>query len=213
MDYIVKKVSYTGSAQNLGEFFNKEGIPFNDLNCVNWKDYPYKPIARFRVCHNSQNILINYKVEEEMVKAVADEDNGSVWLDSCMEFFLQANGDENYYNIECNCIGTVLVGFGKGQQDRIHIDREKLKDVQRFTTLGRSKIEKHEETKWEMSLIIPLSMLFRHDIKTLDGVEGRGNVYKCGDELRTPHFLSWLPIETPTPNFHQPSFFGLIKFE
>ena len=39
------------------------------------------------------------------------------------------------------------------------------------------------------------------------------NVYKCGDNLSQPHFLSWQPIHTDKPNFHVPQFFGEVEFE
>ena len=43
---------------------------------------------------------------------------------------------------------------------------------------------------------------------TLDGQKVRGNIYKCGDKLPVPHFISWSPISTPAPDFHCPRFFG-----
>ena len=39
------------------------------------------------------------------------------------------------------------------------------------------------------------------------------NLYKCGDNLSHPHFLSWQPIDTPQPDFHRPEFFAAGKFE
>jgi hypothetical protein len=39
------------------------------------------------------------------------------------------------------------------------------------------------------------------------------NFYKCGDELPTPHFLSWNPIEWKEPSFHRPEQFGKLIFE
>ncbi len=41
----------------------------------------------------------------------------------------------------------------------------------------------------------------------------KANFYKCGDELQTPHFLSWNPIEIEKPDFHRPDFFGTLRFE
>ena len=36
----------------------------------------------------------------------------------------------------------------------------------------------------------------------------RGNFYKCGDKTAHPHFVSWNPVGTPSPDFHRPEFFG-----
>ena len=40
----------------------------------------------------------------------------------------------------------------------------------------------------------------------------RANVYKCGDLLPVPHFISWNPITTESPDFHRPEFFGQMRF-
>ena len=40
----------------------------------------------------------------------------------------------------------------------------------------------------------------------------RANFYKCGDGTSVPHFLSWSHIETETPDFHCPEFFGNMHF-
>lgn len=38
------------------------------------------------------------------------------------------------------------------------------------------------------------------------------NLFKCGDELSHPHFLSWQPIRTEKPDFHRPEFFAQVRF-
>ena len=40
----------------------------------------------------------------------------------------------------------------------------------------------------------------------------RGNIYKCGDRTAHPHYLSWAPIGTPSPDFHRPEYFGEVLF-
>ena len=49
-----------------------------------------------------------------------------------------------------------------------------------------------------------------YPIRLEAGTTLRANVYKCGDDLPVPHFISWSPIHTPEPSFHQPTFFGEI---
>ena len=49
--------------------------------------------------------------------------------------------------------------------------------------------------------------------KSGDGLKVKGNVYKCGDMLPHPHFLSFFPIDLPKPDFHRPDFFGSVEFE
>ncbi|MDE7147331.1 MAG: hypothetical protein K2O20_02960, partial [Duncaniella sp.] len=41
-------------------------------------------------------------------------------------------------------------------------------------------------------------------------IELRGNFYKCASGTSQPHYLSWTPVPTPEPDFHQPQHFGQI---
>ena len=88
------------------------------LNFAPWPAFPYKPDASVTVLHNGQCIFLKYYITEEAVRAAAGNINGNVWEDSCVEFFI-AFDEKGYYNIEMNCIGTILVGFGKDKNDRV----------------------------------------------------------------------------------------------
>ena len=189
-------------------------IPFQPVACVNWKDYPYCPDVKFRIAHTGSDILLEYRVKEASVRAVADVDNGRVWEDSCCEFFFQVPGDkENYYNMECNCGETLLIGYGR-KGEREHALPEVTATVDRWSSLGKAPFEERAgECEWQLALWIPAGAFFRHQIKSFDGMIARANFYKCGDKLTTPHFLSWNPINLPEPCFHCPEFFGSIRFE
>ena len=73
--------------------------------------------------------------------------------------------------------------------------------------------ERIGECTWEVALVIPYAVFFKHRITSLDGQTIKANFYKCGDELQTPHFLSWNPINIEKPDFHRPDFFGSLEFE
>jgi hypothetical protein len=51
-----------------------------------------------------------------------------------------------------------------------------------------------------------------HKIKELKGKTFRANFYKCGDMLSVPHYVTWNPVGTKKPDYHQPAYFGLLKF-
>lgn len=63
-----------------------------------------------------------------------------------------------------------------------------------------------------MVLAIPPQALFMHSLTDWSGLKAKVNLYKCGDKLSQPHFLSWKPISAPKPDFHLPEFFEQIKF-
>ena len=39
-----------------------------------------------------------------------------------------------------------------------------------------------------------------------------GNIYKCGDLLPQPHFVTLFPIQAPQPDYHRPEFFQPLPF-
>jgi hypothetical protein len=199
-------------ASELSLAFYREKAPFHSIACINWPEYPYKPDVTFRIAHNSQNILLNYHVDELNIQAVCDKDNGKVWEDSCVEFFIAFGEDAFYYNIECNCIGKLLVAAGPDRLQRMPVPAKDLERIDRWSSLGGSPVE-NRTGAWEVSLVIPVDIFIRNSLSTLDKIQARGNFYKCGDNLKIPHFVSWNPIKSEHPDFHLPGFFGTITFE
>ena len=180
---------------------------------MNWAAYPYKPEVSFRIAHTDNSILLHFKVKEESIRAHYGEDNGSVWTDSCVEFFSVPGGDDIYYNIECNCIGTILIGAGAERENRVRAGKEITGLVKRWSTLGDVPFEERVgEVAWEVALVIPYKAFFMHQIESLDVQVVPANFYKCGDYLQTPHFLSWNPIPIEKPDFHRPDHFGKLEF-
>lgn len=212
----VKKISATPeSAEALPALLDKEQIKFQPIDVVNWPDkYPYCPEVSFRIAHTGNAILLNYKVREETARARYGGDNEAVWTDSCVEFFLIPNQDSIYYNLECNCIGTALLGAGPNRSGREHANASVMQSISRWSSLGRKTFdERTGGVEWEVALIIPATAFFKHQIASLSGKTIPANFYKCGDELQTPHFLSWNPIAVKSPDFHLPEFFGMLLFE
>ena len=137
----VKKIACgLSSAEDVSKLMDAASVIFNPIDVVNWADFPYCPDVEFRVAHTGEAILINYKVKEASVRAVAQADQGRVWEDSCCEFFVRAEDEDEYYNFECNCAGTLLVNFGK-KGDRHHAPESVLANVKRWSSLGREPFE------------------------------------------------------------------------
>lgn len=194
-------------------WLDEQGEQFNAIDTVNWPaEFPYQPAAAFRIVATDRGFVINYRVTEESVAAVAPGDCGPVWEDSCVEFFSCPADDGTYYNVECNCVGTVLVAAGKDRNARTFAPKEVLDSIQRWSSLGRDNFaERVGDVTWQVVLLVPYSVYFQHDIKSVEGRKFTANFYKCGDKLQTPHFLSWNPIEVANPDFHRPEFFGQVE--
>lgn len=201
------------AAADIPALMDEAGVEFQKIDSLNWSDWPYRPAAAFRIAHTGDAILLHYVVSEEAVRAVAPEDNGRVWEDSCVEFFVSPAADGVYYNVECNCAGQLLIGGGKERAGRSHAPRQVLGSVDRWASLGRAPFDTRAgQQTWQVALRVPVSALFMHGATLLDGRTMRANFYKCGDLLPRPHFLSWNAISLPRPDFHCPEFFGTLRF-
>lgn len=178
---------------------------------LNWPDdFPYCPECNVRAVWCDKGLGILYNVKGLDLRALAMSDNGSVWQDSCCEFFVSDPCDGTYYNFEMNCIGTLLVSKRKSREDCVHYTAEKLKKVKRFTSLERKQVEINDkEFSWSVGMFIPFSLIGidKHHIPT----SLKANFYKCGDLTAHTHFLSWSPIDVPKPDFHRPDFFGTLE--
>lgn len=200
-------------AFRLPELLDSEGIGFHSIDKLNWKEYSYAPEVSFRMAYTEETLLLHYRVKEQSVRARYGKDNEPVWTDSCVECFFQPEEGGDYYNIECNCAATLLIGVGKDRQHRELVGPQLLAKVERWASLGSRPFEERPGTcLWEVALVVPSVVLIRHPELSLTGKTFRGNFYKCGDELTVPHFLSWNPIEVESPDFHRPEFFGQLRF-
>ncbi len=191
-------------------------LPDNRLECLNWaEEYPYKPEVLFRIFHNDEYLFLEYHVREKCTAALEMTDGNDVYKDSCVEFFVQPEcGDGHYYNFEWNAVGTLCMSRRTGRFDPLHAPKEALESVYTASTFDREPFEEIKgDNRWILRVAIPCRALFGGEVSTWRGARLRGNFYKCGDALSTPHFVTWAPISTPSPDYHRPEFFQPILCE
>ncbi|WP_167612010.1 carbohydrate-binding family 9-like protein [Maribellus sediminis] len=191
----------------------EENGQLEKIETINWPDYPYKPDLKFRIAHSDDEIWLKFYVREKYIRGLETRTNGDVYKDSTVEFFIALN-DDNYYNFEFSCIGTIHIGYGPGRGNRLPVDPETAEKIEIKSSLGNQPFEeKQGDFSWEMMVRIPITCFAFDNLNTLDGLRAKANFYKCGDETTEPHFVSWNPIKTETPDYHRPEFFADIKFE
>ncbi len=202
-------------AADVPSLLDAMGVDFEPISVVDWpEEFPYRPEAAFRMAWSEEGLVLHYRVSEQSVRALYVDDNGSVWTDSCVECFIRNADSDVYYNMECNCIGTVLVGVGDGRHDRKRFGQEQLVQIARWASLGRAPFEERlEPTQWEVALVIPAAVFAAQPLCLKAGATLRANFYKCGDMLSVPHFVSWNAIDVPSPDFHRPEFFGELRLK
>jgi hypothetical protein len=185
----------------------------NPVGKINWSKFGYKPEVTFAIGYTQNEILLKYYVTEQYFKAEKTESNQMVCEDSCVEFFVSPDDDGWYYNLEFNGIGTCYMGAGNTRENRIKADPQVISRIRRKTSAGKETTgERERELSWTITIAIPLEVFFRHEIKELKGRTFRANFYKCGDKLSVPHYVTWNPVGTVRPDFHQPAYFGSLRF-
>jgi hypothetical protein len=147
---------------------------------------------------------VHFTVEEpsDCFRAEVMEDNGRSWEDSCVEVFLEnpANPTE-YFNFETTSRGYLLAAKGPDRNNREMLLASEIAKVIRTKELASVA---GNLVCWGMTVQIPPSIF---GIKSFEGVALKGNLYKCADKAKAPHYLSAFEIDTEKPDFHRPEFF------
>lgn len=183
--------------------------------CPDWDSIPALEVSEIQwlpdcgirmtqqICYDASGLYVRQRAWETDLRMEVKEPLGAVCEDSCMEFFFSPDGDERYFNIECNPIGTIYFGFGAQRETRVRLI---LKDPKKLLCLET----KRYPDGWEVRYQLPLSFIrmFCPDFTLASGRRFTANCYKCGDKVKTPHYLAWNPLTSETPDFHRAGDFG-----
>ena len=206
----LKNINKETLIEEISGVLNK--VERHDVQNMPWPEFFYKPKVTFSIAYTSDCILLKFFVEENSIQVIHHTDNNPVHEDSCVEFFIAFDDEEEYYNLEFNCTGTCLFGFGKSRTARQLIREEMISNIRRLGVIESSRDRERNLIDWELTLVIPLEVFIYHKIAHLKGRHCKGNFYKCGDKLPEPHFLAWKSVEAASPDFHLPEFFGSMHF-
>lgn len=174
---------------------------------VNWPEYPERPEVEALIARSSHSLFLKFDVTEQSVRGTYTDDGSPVYQDSCVEFFVRHPDDRRYLNFEFNCLGTCDAARRQSRELAAPFAPTEYQRIRRHASLGRTPVAIDDKaTSWRLLIEIPFELMDLNP-KALPSAL-RVNFYKCGDLTKRPHFLSWNPIELPTPNFHCPEYFG-----
>jgi hypothetical protein len=183
----------------------------------------HRPITTVKVLHDGLDLHVAFRVQDRFVRCVHTEYQGEVYLDSCVEFFLQPIAGGGYLNFEINCGGALLLYF---IEDPTPADTKLFRqfrpvpeNIARLIKIEGSlprRIEPEitDPFTWTIRASVPFSLFeqFVGHIGEIAGQSWRGNFFKCGDQTSHPHWASWSPIGDQL-RFHQPELFGTLTFD
>ncbi len=180
----------------------------------------HRPDVRVRVAASATHLHFIWQVSDRLVLSRVVEPNGSVCTDSCVEFFVAPLVGSGYFNLEINAGGTVhcsyiedpnIVDGGFAKMHFLPVD-ELNRIAVRSTLPAVVDPELPGPLTWELAVAVPLDVFAKELGQTLSATgTWRGNFYKCADHSSGPHWASWSPIGERLA-FHQPSYFGYLRF-
>ena len=181
------------------------------VESLNWPDrFPYRPLTIVTAAHSNRYLYIDFLVRCNYLRAVNFTDNSPVSEDSCVEFYVAPDpAKDAYWVFELNCVGTINAAFCTGKAECTPLSADFLKQIKRHTSVGTRPFQEVEGSFiWNVAMAIPLELLGSE--YNGEPMMMRGNFNKCASATSQPHYLSWSPINTDSPDFHQPEFFGDI---
>ena len=184
-----------------------------NINEKNWDPAAYIPYTRFWAGWGPSEIILRYEVTEKSVRSVYTKTNDPVFLDSCVEFFI-SDGTDEYFNFEFNAAGTRYAAHGNCRENSVPLEPAAVEKIRVDASLGTDQFEAPGvETLWALTVGIPLHLFSGTSLEYPAGRMFGGNFYKCAEHSPAPHYATWNRVQTATPDFHQPAYFGEIYFE
>lgn len=126
----------------------------------------HRPKTEVKVLYDSAHLYLFFRVQDRYVRAIAEDFQGPVWEDSCVEAFLRPREDKGYFNFEMNCGGTLLLyyiedprrtdaGFAKFTP----VAAEQVAGMRIYHSLpARVEAEIADPVEWFLEYSIPLSI-------------------------------------------------------
>lgn len=211
--YVIKRVD----KDNINRVGFWDDIPKASIDNYPWDNNGYMPETYVKLCYTEDGLYIRFFSKEPEIKAIYTKPNEPAYKDSCVELFINPNPykDDRYMNFETNCIGTLLLGIGRGRQNRELISPKEQRVFNISTMLSVDTMSDYDGEGWDIIYTIPFSFIKKYyeQIEIGSGHEMLGNFYKCGDGTKYPHFGCWNRIENDMPDFHRPECFGKLILE
>lgn len=184
--------------------------PYLPMNSFHWEsDPPYRPETFCKIGLVVDSLVAMLKCYEEAPRAVYENRDDPIYLDSCLELFVApVEGRAEYINVECNSKGAFLCEFGDSKYNR-----RLSADLAVFSP-GVDTFFGNDSNGSFWGVRVELTKDFICEIYELDGFSFgniRANFYKCGDGCEVAHYVAFSPVTTLPPGFHNPDCFVEFK--
>lgn len=178
----------------------------------------------FRALWDDEAVYVRFDVLDDRVLVAHPEPLGSVWRDSCVEFFVTTSDPSKHFNFEVNAGGNIHYSYIRKPR-RMPLP-QKYEDWTMGTEAWIPAMDIHHQLPeriepeqpgpipWCVAYRVPFALLEAFEPATKrpqPGTEWTGNFHICGDGLSKPRWGAWSPLGERL-EFHNPSRFGRIVF-
>ena len=188
-----------------------------EIACFPWYESGERQATTARLLYDEKALYVQYRCKDRHISCEHAELNSSVCRDSCVELFASIEPERapDYFNLETNACGTMLMGFGPGREGRNRIRQETASRIRIVTSVpGPTKEESPDDDGWWLAASVPFEALAEftgRPVRPRAGTVWRGNLYRCGGKT-DDQYACWNPIDAPAPDFHRPESFGELRF-
>ena len=179
------------------------------LSNTKWGYNDYKNDVFVQLSFDDEGFFVKFTVCEKNPLREKTEHFQFVHEDSCVEFFANFTPEESdwYINFEVNANGVINFAFHKDRHTKKELTLEDAKGLNIKTEIF--------DDYWTACYKIKYSFIKKYypafDIEKCSFI--KGNIYKCGDNTETVHYLSYFEVGRENPDFHRPEYFGKFKVE
>jgi len=188
-----------------------------EISSFPWYVAGTKQATRVRLLYDEESLYARFECRDKHISASRTEPNTDVCEDSCVELFASPFPDRkpDYFNLEINCCGTMLLGYGPDRWERRQAPVQLFSRIDVYHTVpGPTKEVSADDDGWMIDLRLPfavISEIAQEQVLPLPAF-WRGNLYRCGG-VADPQYGCWAPVVAPKPDYHRPEQFGTFRFQ
>ncbi len=174
-----------------------------------WSAYASAPEVFAHLAYvDGYGLAIRLVSDETELKATVNVPDGTVCTDSCMEAFLDLvpESGKGYVNLEVNPLAALHEAIGTSRNGRRFTRELGAPPIKPLTLISPDG--------WEVMYVITeehIDALYGTHPKSGDVI--KANFYCCADGKKEPFYATAFKIDTPTPDYHRPEYFGELTLE
>ena len=177
-----------------------------------WWEAGEQENTQARLLWDDEALYVSFVAHDQHIWATYVNRDDPVSRDDAVEVFVapDTSNAESYFNFEFNAIGTILDRSPRNGRS----SSWNASDIEVAITIdGSLNDDGDTDNLWTTEIAIPFSSFegYAPQLPPQAGSVWRLNLYRIGGRTN-PQFSVWSDTQTPAPQYHVPSRFGIVRF-